>query len=154
MPEHSAQHDKALGLLGECIKYRGMAMKAIQSQDQSEELRSVIEKIVQELENSHLYNGKISIERDIPPPGTPTDTPAGYPHLLVQEEKQKKFLGLIPYDKKEILFIVKEGFYDIEDKGRKDMFVLLKSKSSKMIVQKHLEDYAKKNQVTEIIYKS
>lgn len=131
-----------------------MAMKAIQSQDQSGELRSVIEKIVQELENSHLYNGKLSVERDIPPPGTPTDTPAGYPHLLVQEEKQKKFLGLIPYVKKEILFIVKEGFYDIEDKGRKDIFVLLKSKSSKMIVQKHLEEYGKKNQVTEIVYKT
>ena len=131
-----------------------MAMKAIQSQDQSEELRSVIEKIVQELENSHLYNGKLSVERDTPPPGTPTDTPAGYPHLLVQEEKQKKFLGLIPYVKKEILFIVKEGFYDIEDKGRKDIFVLLKSKSSKMIVQKHLEEYGKKNQVTEIVYKT
>jgi len=129
-----------------------MAMKTIQSQEQSEELRSVIEKIVQELESSHLYNGKLSIERDVPPSGTPKDTPAGYPHLLVQEEKQKKFLGLIPYDKKEILFIVKEGFYDIEDKGRKDIFVLLKSKSTKMIVQKHLEDYAKKNQVTEIVY--
>jgi hypothetical protein len=131
-----------------------MAMKTIQSQDQSGELRSVIEKIVQELENSHLYNGELSVERDIPPPGTPADTPAGYPHLLVQEEKQKKFLGLIPYVKKEILFIVKEGFYDIEDKGRKDIFVLLKSKSSKMIVQKHLEEYGKKNQVTEIVYKT
>jgi hypothetical protein len=154
LPEHSVEHDKAWGLLREYIKYRGMAMKTIQSQDQSEELRSVIEKIVQELENSHLYNGKLSIERDIPLPGTPTDTPAGYPHLLVQEEKQRKFLGLIPYVKKEILFIVKEGFYDVEDKGKKDMFVLLKSKSSKMIVQKHLEDYAKKNQVTEIVYKT
>ena len=131
-----------------------MAMKTIQSQDQSEELKSVIEKIVQELENSRLYNGKLSIERAVPPSGTPKDTPAGYPHLLVQEEKQKRFLGLIPYDKKEILFIVKEGFYNIEDKGRKDMFVLLKSKSSKMIVQKHLGDYAKKNQVTEIVYKT
>jgi len=129
-------------------------MKTIQSQDQSEELRSVIEKIVQELENSGLYNGKLSIERVIPLPGTPTDTPAGYPHLLVQEEKQKKLLGLIPYDKKEILFIVKEGFYDIEDKGKKDMFVLLRHKNCEAIAKKHLEDYGKNNQVTEIIYKS
>ena len=129
-------------------------MKTIQSQDQREGLRSVLEKIIQELENARLYEGKLSIERVVPPPGTPTDTPAGYPHLMVQEERQKKFLGLIHYNKKEILFIVKEGFYDIEDKGRKDMFVLFKSKSSKMIVQKHLEDYAKKNQVTEIVYKT
>jgi hypothetical protein len=131
-----------------------MAMKTIQSQDQREELRSALEKIVQDLENSHLYKGKLSVERVLPPPGTPTDTPAGYPHLMVQEEKQKKFLGLIPYDKKEILFIVKEGFYDIEDKGRKDMLVLLKSKSSETIIKKHLEEYGKKNQVTEIIYKT
>jgi hypothetical protein len=129
-------------------------MKTIQSQDQREELRSALEKIVQDLENSHLYKGKLSVERVLPPPGTPTDTPAGYPHLIVQERKQKKFLGLIPYDKKEILFIVKEGFYDIEDKGRKDMLVLLKSKSSRMIIKKHFEEYGKKNQVTEIIYKT
>jgi len=128
-------------------------MKTIQSQDQREELRSALEKIVQELKNSHLYEGKLSVERALPPPGTPTDTPAGYPHLIVQERKQKKFLGLIPYDKKEILFIVKEGFYDIEDKGRKDMLVLLKSKSSETIIKKHLEEYGKKNQVTEIVYK-
>ncbi len=131
-----------------------MAMKAIQSQDQSGELRSVIEKIVQELENSHLYEGKLSIKRALPPPGTPTDTPAGYPHLTIQEEKKKKFLGLIPYNKKEIIFIVKEGFYDIEDKGRKDMFVLLRSKSCETIAKKHLEEYGKKNQVTEIVYKT
>jgi hypothetical protein len=131
-----------------------MAMKTIQSQDQREEIRSALEKIVQELEKSRLYEGKLSVERVLPPPGTPTDTPAGYPHLIVQERKQKKFLGLIPYDKKEILFIVKEGFYDIEDKGRKDMLVLLKSKSSETIIKKHLEEYGKKNQVTEIIYKT
>jgi len=129
-------------------------MKTIQSQDQREEIRSVLEKIVQDLENSHLYKGKLSVERALPPAGTPTDTPAGYPHLIVQERKQKKFLGLIPYDKKEILFIVKEGFYDIEDKERKDMLVLLKSKSSETIIKKHLEEYGKKNQVTEIIYKT
>jgi len=129
-------------------------MKTIQTQEQREGLRSVLEKMVQDLENSRLYEGKLSVERAIPPPGTPTDTPAGYPHLLVQEEKQKKFLGLIPYFKKEILFIVKEGFYDIKDKGRKDIFVLLKSKTSKIIVQKHLEEYGRKNQVTEIVYKT
>jgi len=129
-------------------------MKTIQSQDQREELRSVVEKVVQELKNSRLYEGKLSVERVLPPHGTLTDTPAGYPHLAVQEEKQKKLLGLISYVKKEILFIVKEGFYDIEDKGRKDIFVLLKSKSSETIIKKYLEEYGKKNQVTEIVYKT
>jgi hypothetical protein len=129
-------------------------MKTIQSQDQSEEIRSVLEKIVQELENSRLYEGKLSVERAIPPAGTPTDTPAGWPHLMVQEEKQKKFLGLIPHDKKEIILIVKEGFYDIGDKGRKDMFVFLRHKSCEAIVKKHLDEYGKKNQVTEIVYKT
>ena len=131
-----------------------MAMKTIQSQDQREDLKSVVEKVVQELENSRLYEGKLSVERVLPPHGTPTDTPAGYPHLAVQEEKQKKLLGLISYVKKEILFIIKEGFYDIEDKGRKDIFVLLKSKSSETIIKKYLEEYGKKNQVTEIVYKT
>jgi hypothetical protein len=131
-----------------------MAMKTIQSQEQREELKGVFEKIVQELEKEHLCEGKLSIERVLPSPGTPTNTPAGYPHLMVREEKQKKFLGIIPYDKKDVIFIVKEGFYDIEDKGRKDMFVLLSSKSCEAIVKKHLDEYGKKNQVTEIVYKT
>ena len=129
-------------------------MTTIQTQEQREDLRSVLEKILQDLENSRLYEGKLSVERAVPPSGTPTDTPAGYPHLMVKEQKQKKFLGLIPYNKKEILFIVKEGFYDIEDKGRKDIFVLFRSKKSEMIVKKHLEEYGKRNQVTQIVYKT
>jgi hypothetical protein len=128
-------------------------MKAIQSKNQREELRNVLEKIAQELESSHLYTGKLSIERVLPPPETPINTPAGYPHLIVQEQKQHKFLGLIPCNRKEIILIVKEGFYDAEDKGRKDMFVRVISKSSETIVKKHLEEYGKKNQVTEIVYK-
>ena len=130
-----------------------MAMKTIQSQEQREGLRIALEKIVQNLENSHLYEGKLSVERVLPPSSAPTDTPAGYPHLIVQEERQKKFLGLFPYNQKKIILIVKEGFYDIEDKGRKDMFVFLRAKSSETIVKKHFDEYGKKNQVTEIFYK-
>lgn len=129
-------------------------MKTIQSQDQREDLRAVVERIVQALENSRLYGGKLSVDRVIPPPGASTDTPAGHPHLIVEEEKQKKLLGLIPYTQKKTIFVVKEGFYDLEDKGRKDMFVLLTSKGSESIVRKHLEDYGKNNQVTEIVYKT
>jgi len=131
-----------------------MAMKTVQSQEQRQELRRVLEKMVKELDNSGLYGGKLCVERVLPPAGTPTNTPAGYPHLMVQEEKRKKFLGLIPYNKKEIIFIVKEGFFDIEEKGKKDMYVLLRSKRSETIVKKHLKEYGKKNQVTEIVYKA
>jgi hypothetical protein len=127
-------------------------MKTIQSKNQSQEIRSVIEKIVQDIENSRLCEGKLSIQRVLPPPDTSANTPAGYPHLIVQEEKQKKFLGLIPRNTKEIILLVKEGFYDAEDKGRKDMFVRLLSKNAQAIIKKHLDEYGRKNQVTQIIY--
>jgi hypothetical protein len=127
-------------------------MKTIQSKNQREEIRSVVEKIVQDIEKTCLYKGKLSIERVLPPPDTSANTPAGYPHLIVQEEKQKKFLGLIPHNTKEIILFVKEGFYDAEDKGRKDMFVRVLSKSAQAIIKKHLDEYGRKNQVTEIIY--
>jgi len=128
-------------------------MKTIQSPKQSEEIRSVVEKIVQELENSHIYSGKLSIERVVPSPVAPKNTPAGFPHLVVHLEEQKKVLGLFSSTQKSVVFIVKEGFYDLEDKGRKDMFVFLKSKPSETIVKKFLDEYGKKNQVTEIVYK-
>jgi hypothetical protein len=129
-------------------------MKTIQSQNQSEELRKVVESIVQDLEKIGLYEGKLSIERAIPPAGTPTSTPAGYPHLAVHVEKQKKFLGLIAYKKKELICVVKEGFYDIQEKGRKDMLVLLQSKDAEIIIKAHLEKYGNNNQVTEIVYRT
>jgi hypothetical protein len=128
-------------------------MKTIQNQNQREELENVLEKIINDFQNCHLYAGKLSIKRVLPPPETPTKTPAGFPHLIIQEQKQQKFLGLFPYNKKEIILIVKEGFYDAEDKGRKDMFIRVLSKSSEAIIKKHLEEYGRKNQVTEIIYK-
>lgn len=131
-----------------------MAMKTIQSQEQREDLRKVLEKIVQELEKSHLYEGKLSIVRVLPAPSTPTNSPAGYPYLMVQEKKCKKFLGIIPCNKEEVIFVVKEGFYDMGGKGRRDMFVRLPSKFAESTVKKHLEEYGKKNQVTEIVYKS
>ena len=129
-------------------------MKTIQSEEQRQELRKVIEKIVEEFEKSHFYTGKLSIDRVLPPAGAPANSPAGFPHLLVQEEIQKKFLGIIPYKKKNILFIVKEGFFDMDEKGKKEMLVLLRSKSSESYVKRYLDDYGKKNQVTGINYKT
>jgi len=128
-------------------------MKTIQTPQQSEEIRMVAEKIVKELENSNIYSGKLSIERVVPSPVAPKNTPAGFPHLLVNVEEQKKLLGLFPSNKKSVIFIVKEGFYDLEDKGKKDIFVFLKSKPAETIVKKHLDEYGKKNQVTEVVYK-
>lgn len=129
-------------------------MKTIQSEAQNEDLRNVLEGIVQDLQNSHTYAGNLSVERALPPPGIPIETPAGYPHLMVQEEKRTTLLGLIRYTSKEMIVGVKEGFYDIEEKGRKDMFVLLGPKCPETIVKKRLEDYAKRNQVTEIVFKT
>jgi hypothetical protein len=129
-------------------------MKTIQSEAQNEDLRNVLKGIVQDLQNSHAYDGNLSVERVFPPPGMPTETPAGYPHLMVQEEKRTKLLGLIPHNSKKMIVGVKEGFYDIEEKGRKDMFVLLGPKSPETIVKKRLEDYARRNQVTEVVFKT
>ena len=128
-------------------------MKTIQSQEQQDELKKVVEQIVQELEKFSLYKGMLSIKRVPPPAAAPKNTPAGYPHLIVQEESKKYFLGIIPYNKRQTIFIVKEGFYDLEDKGKKDMFVFLGSKNAEAIVKKHIDEYGRKNQVSEIIYK-
>jgi hypothetical protein len=129
-------------------------MKTIQNESQNEDLRTVVERIVQDLENSHTYKGKLVIERVEPPPNASTNTPAGYPHLMVEVEERTKLLGLIPHDRKKTILIVKEGFYDIEDKGRKDMFVFLKSKSCEAVARKHFEEYGTRNQAAEIVYKS
>lgn len=128
-------------------------MKTIQNENQREEIRKVVEKIAKDLEISHLYTGTLSVQRVLPPPGMPEITPAAFPHLTIQEQKRQKLLGLIPYNKNEIILIVKEGFYDIEDKGRKNIFVRVLSKSGEEIIKKHLQEYANKNQVSEIIYK-
>ncbi len=119
-------------------------MKSIQSEEQRQELRKVIEQIVEALENSHVFTGKLSIDRVLPPAGAPANSPAGFPHLIVQEEIQKKILGILPFRKKNIIFIVKEGFFDMEDKGKKEMIVLLRSMSSETYVKKYLNDYSKK----------
>jgi len=129
-------------------------MKTIQNQAQNEDLRTTVERIVQDLENSDTYKGKLVIERVEPPPTASTNTPAGYPHLTVELQEHTKLLGLIPRNKKTTILIVKEGFYDIEEKGRRDMFAFLKSPSCAAIAKKYLEEYGTRNQATEIIYKS
>jgi hypothetical protein len=129
-------------------------MKTFQNEAQNEDLRNILENIVQELQNFRTYKGNLSVERVFPPPGIPLETPAGYPHITIQEEKQTNILGLVRYTSKDMIVGVKEGFYDIEEKGRKDMFVLLGPKCPETIVKKHLEEYAKKNQVTEIVFKT
>jgi hypothetical protein len=129
-------------------------MKTIQSQEQSEELKKVVEKIVKDIKMFSLCKGNVSMERALPPAGTPTTTPAGYPHLSVYTEEQRSVLGLIPYKKKLTICIIKEGFYDIQETGKKDMLVLLRSKNAETVIKSHLEEYGKKNQVTEIIYKA
>lgn len=129
-------------------------MKTIQSQDQNNELRKALETIVHDLEESKVYAGKFLIERILPPTGTPADKPAGYPHLMVLVEIQTKVLGLFPLKYTKTLFVVKEGFYDPEDTGEKKMFVIIRAPKTALIVKKHLEEYGKKFQVTDIIYRT
>ena len=129
-------------------------MKTIQSQPQNEDLRSVLGRIIRELEDSHTYKGKLSIERVVPLPDASPDTPAGYPHLTVEEQGSTKLLGLIPHNYKKTILMVKEGFYDAEEKGRKDMFVFLNSKACEAVARKCLDEYGTRNQATKINYKS
>ena len=129
-------------------------MKSTQSQAQNDDLKTALERIVKDLEETRTYEGRLSCERILPPPGTSTDTPAGYPHLVVREERRTKFLGLIPHTARKVILIVKEGFYDVEDKGKKDMFVLLKDKGCEAIAKRHLEGYGKRYQVTQLVFKT
>ncbi len=129
-------------------------MKTIQNPFYNEELKTVVEKIVQDIEHYRIYDGKLSIERMVPPAGTSTNSPAGFPHLAIYIEKQKKLFGLIPHKKKMMLCVIKEGFYDTQENGRKDVLVLLQSKDVEAIIKKHLEEYGKRNQATDIICKT
>jgi len=129
-------------------------MKTIQGQSQNDDLRSVVERIVVDLENSRTYKGKLVIARVEPPPNASADTPAGYPHLMVEEQEQTKLLGLIAHNRTRVILLVKEGFYDIEEKGRKDAFVFLKSRSCEAVAREHFGAYGARHQATEVVYKS
>ncbi len=128
-------------------------MRVIQNQEQAEDLRRQVEMIVLDLKAASLYEGRISVERVIPPQDAPGDTLEGYPSLLVREERQTRMLGIVPYHRKRVIFAVKEGFYDLQDAGRKDILVFLNSRSAKAIVRKHLQEFGRRHQVTEVVFK-
>jgi hypothetical protein len=128
-------------------------MKAIQNQEQNNDLRKTLEAIIHDLEESKQYSGKFSIERILPPVGAPTDKPAGYPHLMALVEIQKKLLGIIPLKYTKPLFVVKEGFYDPEETGEKKMFVIIRAQKTTPIVKIHLDEFGERYQVTEIVYR-
>jgi hypothetical protein len=128
-------------------------MKTIQSQDQNSELRRVLEATIDDLVESKIFIGSFSIERILPPVGTPNDMPAGYPHLMVLVEIHTKVLGLFPLKYSKPLLVVKEGFYDPEETGEKKMFVIIRTKKTIPILKKHLDEFGKRYQVTEIVYR-
>ncbi len=127
-------------------------MKTIRLPLPSEDLGHVVRRTVQELENSHTYAGEVIVTRVLPPWGSSTNTPGGHPHLIVAEQRCAKFLGLIPYRRKKTILVVKEGFYDVEDMGNRDMFVVLRCGSCKTIARKHLEEYGRRHHVTHVVY--
>jgi hypothetical protein len=137
-----------------CSLGKERTTKTIQSQAQNDDLRGVVEGIVQDLESSHAYKGKLVITRVEPPASVSPGTPDGYPHLMVEEHERTRLLGLIPHNRKRVILLVKEGFYDIEEKGRKDVFVFLKSKGCEAIAREHLGEYGARHQTTEVVYKS
>lgn len=67
-------------------------MKTIQSEALRLNFEEVLKQIMKELANARLFEGKISIERVVPPAGTPTSTPAGFPHMLIKLTQPKKSL--------------------------------------------------------------
>jgi hypothetical protein len=127
-------------------------MRTIHYQLQSEDLKLAVKRIVQDLEDSHAYQGKLLITRVLCSRRSSTSAPAGDPHLIVEEEKSAKLLGLIPYRRKKTILIIKEGFYDVKDTGSKDMFVVLRWGSCETVARKHLEEYGKRHQVTQVVY--
>jgi len=127
-------------------------MRTIHYPLQSEDLRLVVKRIVQDLEDSHTYEGKLFITRVLPPAGSPTNTPADHPHLIVEEEGCARLLGLIPYRRKKTILVIKEGFYDVEDTGSKEMFVVLRCRTCETVARKHLEEYGRRHQVTQVVY--
>jgi hypothetical protein len=118
----------------------------------SEDLGHVVRRIVRELEDSHTYDGELIVTRVLPSGGASASTPAGHPHLLVVEERLAKLLGLIPYRSKQTILVVKEGFYDVEDTGSRDMFVVLRRWNCAAIVRRHLEEYGRRHHVTQVVY--
>jgi hypothetical protein len=128
------------------------AMRTTHCQFLSEDLKLVVKRIVQDVGDSHEYEGELFVTRVLPSRRSSPTTPAGNPHLIVEEEKRGTLLGLIPYRRKRILLLVKEGFCDMEDKGSKDMFLVLRCKNYETVARRHLEEYGRKNHVTQIVY--
>jgi hypothetical protein len=131
---------------------KGLDVKMIQSQGETDDLKKTLEKILHDLEATCRYEGNLSIERVVPPPDSSTDVLQGYPSLSVQEERCLKVFGLIPFRKKRTVFFVKEGFYDMDGTGRKDMFVMVNSWGARPIVKKHLQEFGQRHHVTDVIF--
>ncbi len=127
-------------------------MRTIHYQLQSEDLKRAVKRIVQDLEDAHTYEGELFVAKVLPSEGSLTSTPAGLPHLVVEEEKCVKLLGLIPYRRKKTILVIKEGFCDVEDTGSREMFVVLRSRRCEAVARKHLEEYGRRHQVTQVVY--
>jgi hypothetical protein len=117
-----------------------------------EDLQSVVKRIVQDLEDSHIYEGKLSITRVLPSRGLPAGNPAGDPYLVVEEEKCDRLLGLIPYSRRKTILVVRDGFYDIVNRQSKDMFVVLRCRNCEAVARRRLEEYGRRNRATHVVY--
>ena len=111
-----------------------------------------MKRIVQDLEDSHMYEGELSIAKVFPFLRYSPGDPAGDPYLTVQEEKRTRLLGLIPYKRKTTLLTVKEGSYDVDGTGSRDLFVVLRCRSCETVARQHLEEYGRRHHVAQIVY--
>jgi len=127
-------------------------MKIVRLQAYRQNLLSVVKRIVQDLEDSHTCQGKLSITRVFPSAGLKAGDPAGDPYLVIEEEKCDKLLGLIPYSRRKVVLVVREGFYDIVDRQSRDLFVVLRCSNCEAVARKHLEDYGRRNFATHVVY--
>lgn len=124
-------------------------VKITETKTQENLLRSMLEKIIQELdpENKRIF----FIGKFISPnPLLPGRNPYHLGLYLKEERKSnKKYLGI--FLKTEIKDILEIGgeIYDNPD-GTKDMYVHLSDDKMEAIVKKHLNQYAEEHNITEI----
>jgi len=129
------------------------AIRIIAYQSRSEDLRLVVSRIVQDLQDSHIYEGELFITRVLPSRGSSASTATLGPHLIVEQEKCAKFLGLIPHRRKTTILLIKEALYNVAGTGGRDMFVVVRCRSCEPVVRKHLEEYGRRHRVTRVVYR-
>ncbi len=113
--------------------------------DQRISLKVMLEQMAQEL--SPRYRGKIVVKEFIPDPELPFMLVC--PTFYVVEKRRRRVLGVFPLNDYRDIFGVRDRFYGVT-RGEKIMSALLADVNAEDVVMKHLDRYAKDNEVTKI----